>query len=229
MKILGLNARATRNCGDLASSPLLYFKFPGHRVHIDHLETPPRDWKPDLVIYGGGSIIDDINVVPWGCPMVAWGVGHTVRRAPWDDAMNKAHMRARAMFELYFPRDRVPCCGEDWVPDASCMHRVFDDPGDPVHELVKYSAERRVDCSQGPEPHMSNHDGTIEEAVRFLASGRTIITSSYHGAYWGRLLGRRVHVIRWGSKFDYLPDLDLEQCREMNRRVYARVMERFRL
>jgi hypothetical protein len=109
------------------------------------------------------------------------------------------------------------------------MHPIFDDPGEAVHELVKYSAVRRVDCSHGPEPHMTNVDGTIEESVRFLASGRSIITSSYHGAYWGMLLGRRVHVISWGSKFDYLPDIGLEACRDRNRRAYELVKRTFGL
>jgi hypothetical protein len=229
MKILGLHIRNTRNVGDLGSSPLNYFKFRGHDVRIADMRTPPEDFKPSLVIYGGGSITSSEHFKRWPCPTVAWGVGHTVKRRPWDEAMEQEHVRASALCDLYFPRDRVPGFESRWAPCPSCMHPAFDDRVLPEHELVKYSAARRVDCSMGPEPHMWNTQGTIEDAIRFLASGKSIIASSYHGAYWGRLLRRKVHVIAWGSKFEYLPDMHLEQCRAANRRAYKTIMDAFNL
>ena len=43
-------------------------------------------------------------------------------------------------------------------------------------------------------PEMQN-EVAFAEAVTFLASGETIITNSYHGAFWGTLLGRKVVVV----------------------------------
>jgi exopolysaccharide biosynthesis predicted pyruvyltransferase EpsI len=39
---------------------------------------------------------------------------------------------------------------------------------------------------------MSNHEFDFEKVIRFLASGKVVVTNSYHGAYWAILLGCRV-------------------------------------
>lgn len=223
MKVLGLHIRDTKNAGDRWSCPLEYFDFAGHEALAADMRAPP-DCQPDAVIYGGGSITASPDFRRWpGALMVAWGVGHHERRAPWDGAMVAEHRRAAGLCDLYFSRDEVP--GIEHVPCASCMHPVFDEATGPVHAEVRYSASRRVDVSDGIAPHMTNEDGSIEEAVRFLASGETVVTSSYHGAYWASLLGRKVRVVSWGSKFDYLPTLSLADCRAANRRAHRKVLE----
>ena len=219
--ILGLHIRDSKNAGDRWSSPLDYFDFPDHETVLGDMRTPP-DCVPDLVIYGGGSITASPDFHEWPCPVVAWGVGHHVRKEPWHEAMRAEHKRAAALCVKYFPRDNV---GETWTPCASCMHPVFDEAIEPVHPTVRYSAARRIDVSNGIDPHMTNEDGSIEDAVRFLASGKVVVTSSYHGAYWAGLMGREVHVVPWGSKFDYLPKLSLAECRAANRRAHESVTE----
>lgn len=216
--ILGLHIRDTKNAGDRASCPLDYFEFPG-AVAAD-MRTPPQ-CEPDMVIYGGGSITASPDFHAWPCPVVAWGVGHHVRRKPWQDAMQAEHERAASLCAHYFPRDMLD--GFSVVPCVSCMHPVFDERIEPEHDAVRYSAARRVDVSADGIPHMTNEDGDIEQAVRFLASGRKVVTSSYHGAYWAWLLGREVQIEPWGSKFFYMPALSLEACREANRMAYCAV------
>lgn len=225
MRILALHVRDTANAGDRASCPLDYFEFEGHEVVKADLRHPP-DIRPDVVVYGGGSIIASADFHAWpGALTVAWGVGHHERERPWEQAVRSAHKKASALCDLYFPRDdagpqfeRVPC--------ASCLHSVFDEDHlpPPSHEVVRYSAARRVEVSEpAGAPHMSNEDGRMEDSVRFLASGQTVVTSSYHGAYWARLLGRDVRVLSWGSKFDDLPQLSLAACRDANRAAYRSV------
>jgi hypothetical protein len=136
--------------------------------------------------------------------------------------MRSEHERASALCDLYFTRDLM--MGFDVVPCASCMHPVFDEEHVPTRKVVRYSAARRVDVSNGEDPHMTNEDGDIETAVRFLGSAEKVITSSYHGAFWAELLGREVEMVPWGSKFFYLPLSNLEQCREANRSTYKKVM-----
>lgn len=218
--ILGLHIRDTLNAGDRWSSPLDYFQFPDS-VAAD-MRSPP-DCQPDLVIYGGGSITASSDFKRWTCKTVAWGVGHTVRNRPWEYAMREEHERASALCDLYFIRDLM--MPFDVVPCASCMHPVFDEVHEPKHKVVRYSAARRIDVSNVSDPHMTNEDGDITEAVRFLGSAETVITSSYHGAYWAGLLGRKVKTVPWGSKFFYLPLGNLEQCREANRQAYREVMD----
>ena len=50
---------------------------------------------------------------------------------------------------------------------------------------------------------MSNVGETpFEEVAGFLASGRVVVTNSYHGAYWTTLLGRPTLLWEpWCSKF----------------------------
>lgn len=225
MKILGLHIRDTKNVGDRWSSPLDYLAFEGHEVTIGDMRSPP-DVTPDLVIYGGGTIIASPEFRPGhaGQLTVAWGVGHHVRQRPWDGEMEARHELAAQLCHLYFPRD-TGTHGE-LVPCASCMNPVFDNPPPaPVHDVVRYSAARRVMVDEPADtPHMTNEDGTIEEAVAFLASGRTVVTSSYHGAYWARLLRREVRLVPWGSKFSYLPTLSLAEARAANRNAHAAVL-----
>lgn len=222
MRILGLHVIDTRNVGDLWSSPLHYFSFPDSEVIFADIRQPLTDFRPDAVIYGGGSITASEHFRRWDCPTIAWGVGHTERKMPWGEAMIREHKRASALCDLYFPRDWIPEL-ERRVPCASCMHPAFDQMLDvvPQHDVVRYSAARRVEVQSPSEsPHMTNEDGTIEEAVAFIASGRKVVTSSYHGAYWAQLLGREVEVVSWGSKFDYLPGLKLFEARTLQRYAY---------
>ncbi len=82
----------------------------------------------------------------------------------------------------------------------------------------------------------------MERIIAFLASGETILTSSYHGAYWGFLLNRKVVVWKpFSTKFYGLKprtvfadennlelalsisqdnDGFLDECRELNRQFY---------
>jgi hypothetical protein len=221
LKILGLHIRNSLNAGDRWSSPLEYFAFPGHGVSIGDMRDL-TDWS-EAVIYGGGSITASPDFRRYGVT-VAWGVGHHVRQAPWHDAMIAEHERAAELCDLYFPRDCVRGFEDRWTPCASCMHPVFDEAHKPAHAVVRYSAARRIDVSNGIDPHMTNESGMIEEAVRFLASGEKVITSSYHGAYWAGLLGREVEVVPWGSKFEYVPQIGLEECREKNRSAHRQVL-----
>lgn len=225
MRILGLHIRESRNAGDRWSSPLDYLTFHGCEVVKGDMRAPP-DVRPDVVVYGGGSIVTSPDFRRWpGALMIAWGVGHHERVRPWDDLMRAAHATASEICDLYFPRDGVGSFEQ--VPCASCLHPVFDDCPDPVHAVVRYSAARRITVDDPSDaPHMTNEDGDIERAVRFLASGETVVTSSYHGAYWASLLGRKVKIVPWGSKFEYLPRHTLAECRALNMAAYRVVSER---
>lgn len=209
--ILGLHVRNS-NVGDFWSSPLHYFHAGAQFSEVRYPHPSPR-----VAVYGGGSIATLIRRWP---VTIGWGVGHTVRKEPWHEEMEREHRKAASLCDLYFPRDDIP--GFDVVPCASCMHPAFDSAVEPKHKVVRYSAARRIDLDDGTAPHMTNESGTIEEAVAFIASGETVVTSSYHGAYWAMLLNRKVEVVSWGSKFHYLPKMTLSECREANRKAYAK-------
>jgi len=51
-------------------------------------------------------------------------------------------------------------------------------------------------------PRFINSGGNMDQTIELLGSAETIITNSYHGAYWGVLLGRKVIVTEpWSTKF----------------------------
>ena len=138
----------------------------------------------------------------------------------------------------------------DFVPCVSCLHYAFDNGPDPEHDLVIYEHRHHPISGPGGIPRLRNDCSSAEEAIGFLASGRTVVTSSYHGAYWAMLLGRRVAIIPpWSAKFhrfekapgvwtdgdlsqaervavDYSAEGLLERYRDLNRRFHGRVMER---
>lgn len=101
-----------------------------------------------------------------------------------------------------------------WVPCASCMHPVFNENPKPDRKIVIYDHKEHpfvistptmempkdkedneylVDALNAPRAHNTGF-GSMAEAVRFIARGEIVLTTSYHGAYWGMLLGRGVIV-----------------------------------
>jgi exopolysaccharide biosynthesis predicted pyruvyltransferase EpsI len=81
------------------------------------------------------------------------------------------------------------------------MHPAFDKQIEPEHEIVVYENKQARPLKSHGFPHMSNEGATMEEAVKFIASGEIVVTSSYHGMYWAALLKRRILVVPFGSKF----------------------------
>jgi len=85
-------------------------------------------------------------------------------------------------------------------------------------------------------------------AIEFIGSHDTIITDSYHGAYWAMLLNKQVQVVSWSIKFNYFKNsplfLDninqkplsqthfvqknyLQECRDLNKNFYHKVLDLF--
>lgn len=133
------------------------------------------------------------------------------------------------------------------VPCASCMAARLASPPPPRHEVVLYAHATKSAALQRPAdvPFATNHLGTFAQALDFIASGATVVTNSYHGAYWAMLLGRRVLCLPYGEKFggfaqppamahpaDWraaLPrarviDGYLQECRALTQAFHARVL-----
>ncbi len=229
--VLALNIRRTENIGDLAANPAEYLDF-GDSVRVRDVTTvkrrPPKS-PPALLIVGGGVWRHDYRAMSkWpgfeGAVKVAWGVGVSFPR-PGPSPRDSHTLRAEG-WDLYGHRD-VGLDGR-FLPCPSCLHPVFDrDFGKPEHEVVYYGhhEKRPLSFVQGFGPYLTNKGPSMEEAVEFLASGEVIVTTSYHGAYWGALLGRRVAVLPRATKFWHLPKApDLEQHRRLQHEFHGDVM-----
>jgi hypothetical protein len=259
VKTLAVVRLDPQNCGDLASTPSRYFSLGDWVREMDVSMLSPElaaAWKPDLVVIGGGGIFYPawesrlaalVTLVRAnGAKVVVWGAGtnasdEETRRAPsW---LNQA--------DLVGLRDRWPeglLYGAAWVPCASCASRLLDHVPEPIVDFVAYSnnayAVRNV--PRGTEQRCVRDMASMEDAVAYLSRGRTILTTSYHGAYWGALLGRRVIAWAWASKMRHMmpeikmrepweswdarpeaprPKAPLQRCREANAAFAIRVWE----
>jgi len=200
MKIINLYQFETANVGDLSCSPIQYFDYcPVEFFDIKRtmVEAPP---PADVYIVGGGGSPRTMRY-PLPGVQIAWGLGMTHRREQLKD------------FALIGTRDReVP--GTDWVPCVSCMSPLFDEEYPITGAAVPY--------------YCGIHNiGTLDEALRQIGSGETVVTDSYHGAYWAMLLGRKI-ILRPGKRTDHakfyqIEDATLDECREANVRFDAKV------
>ena len=94
----------------------------------------------------------------------------------------------------------------DYVPCASCLSELFDiyesntNKGKYCLYLHEdYSAEIKDDLS---ELLCLTNKGTVSfsQVLDFLGSYEIILTNSYHGMYWGTLLGKKIIVLPWIDK-----------------------------
>lgn len=201
--IISIHAIDRSNIGDLASSPFNYFEttlpvYPMNFWDLDAGSAPPEKTFP--VILGGGGLyyspaaIERLVINHPG-PVIAWGIG---RNGKLDD--NPSGYLGAERFALFGVRDWD--VGHDWVPCASCASPLFDrHQGDtPAHPVVVYE-HKDVPIGLEGLPCKRNNERDLEEVIRFLASGETVITNSYHGVYWAQLLGRKVLAMPLSNRF----------------------------
>ncbi|MHC4252906.1 MAG: polysaccharide pyruvyl transferase family protein [Planctomycetota bacterium] len=245
----------TRNVGDLTCSPCLYFGLgPVDSVDIEELTAEDiysGRFSVTTVILGGGGIF----YPPWlnklrilfveGRPkglverLIVWGAGLNAHDRAADDFPNWVRHA-----DLIGVRDFGK--GLEWVPCASCMSSEFDRERRATHEIAIYDhMHRRVPVDLSGVPRTSNGDHVgMSSVLDFLGSAEVILTTSYHGAYWAALLGKRVVAWPSSSKFHYIkhaPALAtdsswkrwaleahecpeaLTECRNANYRFYRRI------
>lgn len=203
-----------QNIGDCVCSPCLYFPIKAREVNV----PDARDHN-EAILLGGGACIDFVTHAD-----VVWGGGMTSKKTnhptppEWLEQCRLAGIR-----------DHIP--GFRWVPCVSCMSPLFDAKIEPVHDTVVFRNFRRPPLYRRSAPTLANNVRSMAEAVAFLASGRKIVTNSYHGAYWGQLLGRDVEIVDvYSSKFfQFKPNLTLEECREANLSFWQDVKAEFAL
>lgn len=193
-----LNRRQGNNIGDLACSPGLYFDF-GQQAIFDFGDDIP-DCK--LAILGGGQVFQDcveasIYATPRARARAVWGVGISEKDAKgWNFDLLQGGCKLISSRNWGTP-------GCEYVPCPSAMSPLFDAPPAPDHDVVLFTHRHK----SGGLPRMpgipqrDNHDGTMADAIAFLASGETVVTNSYHGTYWAMCLGRRVLCLPFSPKF----------------------------
>ena len=201
MRIHFQHLRDTANIGDRYCSPFDYYDWPGATVSdIRKDDTPDYD----VGIYGGGKIFGGmarykgVRTKSTGLN-IAWGVS-TVQSFP----ISLRYMIARRRMHLVGSRDY----GDrryDYAPCVTCMAPFFDAPPAPEHDVVFYAHGGKtagMGITIPPHiPSLTNNCDSLEAALRFIASGRTVVSNSYHGVYWALLMGRKTLCLPFSNKF----------------------------
>jgi len=223
--LLNVHVIDFQNIGDLCSTPLDYFPFRGYeqqRVDIRELDTwlatdgdRLQDYEQVRIIVGGGGLLfkrflpafQQLQTLAPKAQLISWGIGQQLYKTQGDRASFYQQFdyqpylqgfRFSSIRDVDHPNPQYP-----WVPCASCLHPAFDQPRPLRHQVVVFS-HKKFQLHWRNLPRLTHETQDFNTILDFLASGETILTSSYHGAYWGTLLGRKVLAFPFSSKFHTL-------------------------
>ena len=240
------HVRNTENIGDASCCPVDYFPFE-NSVALDLNEKTP---KCNAVIYGGGKIFGGLYKEMErndrdAKHRIAWGVG-TTQSNPFSP-------------NYYFSRRAMSLIGSrdygdkryEYAPCVSCMSNLFDQGYEETNEIVFYYHESKTEkmgiTISDNILKLSNNCRSMREAIEFIGSGHTVVSNSYHGVYWGLLLGKNVLCVPFSGKFSNYridpgyasaknwqenigsakrSDEMLSICRQATQRFYEKVCDR---
>jgi hypothetical protein len=247
-----VHRKVRNNVGDYYCNPGRYFEFPEYKSgELMHNDFPVEG---QAFIAGGGGLIHKkfqlhIERILDKKPKVSalWAVGHN---------FGKKHVNKKGG-DVYYPswinkatligiRDYIPGNYNTYLPCVSCMHTAFNKTYDIKHDVAYFTHafKSKYEYKDG-DIHMANSNMDFDAVIEFLGSAKTIITDSYHGAYWAQLLERDVRVLSWSVKFDHMkhqptliPHISqwqtspsspivsgyLDECRELNNKFYHKFL-----
>jgi hypothetical protein len=189
------------------------------------------------------------KIKPVNKPRFVWGAGHngdeeiSFEKIKWPKALSK--------YKLVGLRDYHSSSRFQWVPCASCMHPAFDRKYIVKNDVIWFEHKKQMikDFGQDPIPRFINTGNNMDQTIELLGSANIILTNSYHGAYWGSLLKKRVIIVggSWSSKFKFIKHapiiLDkredwkgfrdtapvwenaLEECRQANKNFWEQIKD----
>lgn len=222
------------NQGDVLSGPYHYFDFgPYEKMSWDAeiLKRGPQKFATDdHVIMGGGIYFfrdkprfEDL--AKRAKHLIGWGLGLDERLELKDFVAKFSLMGTRDRQTPYIDGDRVV-----YVPCASCMHTSFDRTdflsGETrsvaVHINGGFNAAQ-LRSRMGEQPATTTVS-PFTEIIQNLMSAETVVTNSYHGAYWGSLMGKKVvclktEVAKWDGLHGGIQFADAENVEEAIRRA----------
>lgn len=207
-KLVILHRRDINNLGDMTCTPELYFDFKIENMIDITRRNKIKEYvnKKHTFIIGGGGLLHSnewmecIKYIIDNTKTVIWGIGkniHYNNRNSNDKFIYPTWLRKAFMCGI---RDYDQSEFE-YIPCVSCMHEMFNIKSIPLHDFIVYNHKNHL-----IDKSANNSDfKRIDDCVKYLLTGKTIITSSYHGAYWAKLLGKNVIIKKkFSNKFDGL-------------------------
>lgn len=252
------------NAGDWWCPPFRYFRFKP-AIAGDVLDTSLNTEGLSTIIVGGGGIGTEffrphLNRLSRrrNYKIIAWGVGVDTKSDTKKILKNNNHDLYGDYFNNFDDVGiRVHSDDQKFrhIPCASCMSNLFDKyrQKKPTKHIGIYSHKRaQLSINDNTKyDYNSNEGNNIEEKLSFLSNHEYIITNTYHGAYWGTLLERKIIIIPFKSglfsfkhkptySFDGKIDNDLlhsakihhgtlEESRKLNIEFYEYIVNKYNL
>ncbi|WP_307138173.1 hypothetical protein [Pseudoroseomonas cervicalis] len=168
--------------------------------------------RATTVIVGGGGLLEMpkfeeslSKITREKSKVILWGCGHNAVKLESWAGLRKTYTFKPEDYALAGTRDDG--VSSRWVPCVTCMSPLFDRSYEIEHDVVFFankgmknnSSFMPKDIPQGKL--LGNMRHGMDKIIAFLGSAETVVTSSFHGAYWATLLGRKVVAIPTSSKF----------------------------
>lgn len=193
--IINFHISNTDNAGDLQSALSKYFDI-DNMITANLMDFSNYNAGSD-VIFGGGMLLKRIRenkILDYFSGIkVGWGIGDKRKIYEYDYA---------SKFDILGTRDYG--VGIEYVPCPSCLSPLFDNIKEPTREVVYYQNATHGKLSDKPslgDNLLLSNNARFHDIIDYLSSGETIVSSSYHGVYWGMLMGRKVIAIPFNYKF----------------------------
>ena len=246
--IYEVHRKVKNNIGDFYCNPSRYFDMNCLSGELMYNDYPIAG---EHLVVGGGGLIhkkfsNHIQTLMSKEPATTtlWGIGHN---------FGKKHI-AKTKGDVYYPswinnatlvgiRDWIEGFHQYYLPCVSCMHSAFDKEYKSKREVVYFThAFKSKFTNPDTLPYIKNNVMDFDKVIEFLGSANTVVTDSYHGAYWAQLLGKNVQVASWSVKFDHMKhqphfidsindkftkkkntiDGFLQECRHLNNKFYQK-------
>ena len=205
------------NVGDRSVSPYLYLdQFLDHPV-VARTIAIKQDFRcirweligeNDYAVIGGGGCLNLSD----GCNESIRKISSAVKATYIAGAGFNRHYGKKALGNPFYFNDDGEFCppvrglklvgcrdkyAPNYVPCFSCLSKYFDN---------KFNEKRKVGAvwhksfipKAGNDvgiPYILNDISSMEEMVRFIGESESLLVTSYHAAYWGLLLNKKVVVI----------------------------------
>jgi exopolysaccharide biosynthesis predicted pyruvyltransferase EpsI len=246
--IYEVHRKVNNNIGDYYCNPSRYFNL--DTVSSEELLHNKSNITNQTLVIGGGGLIHKkfslhiaslIEKNPKN--VVLWGIGHNFGKKHVTKTNNNVYYPAWVeKCNLIGIRDYIK--KEYYLPCVSCMHPAFERTYNAKHDTVYFTHAFKSKYTRNSAPHLKNNEMDFEKVIEFLSSGNTVVTDSYHGAYWAQLLRKNVIVSSWSVKFNHmkyppqfinsindpLPLVNnsvsdfLEESRELNKTFYRKFL-----
>lgn len=230
-EIIFVYRKNTKNIGDLNCCPALYFKEFLNCKSIDILSLQNIKVKNKTIIVGGGGLLQEffrskleiLDKLSKNNIIIYWGVGT-------DNKIGENLISLDFLEKAYLCGIRNKDTKYTFIPCPSCMSNLFDKYKETTskYEAVVYLHEdyskNYMSLKNKYEIRTNRSNLSFEDVINFLSQGNTIITNSYHGAYWGALLNKKIVILPWindknqqgvSDKFKQLP-INYTLCENIN-------------